>query len=206
MEEAPDYKSVTAQTKYWGKFVPQLGLAGNLDFEFRIYVLCCAPRKHGQPYTWYCGLHVASKVAKRLKTQFEQTSSAAHFCKENKPLWVEVVWPVVSRAAEAYVFAALTGKLPANALSLGRLGGWTQTHSEVNEFGRAVLERERRMLTSSCLRCGKTDHFARACKASVSQTASMVYNCGHCNATLRVTSQGTLATEVTRGRFRCKLD
>ena len=112
-----------------------------------------------------------------------------------------MIWPVANRAAEAYIFASLAGKLPSAALAAGRLGGWTQTCSEMNKLGRMAVERERRMVTNSCLTCGKAGHFARKCPAPSSDNY-MVYNCGHCNATLRITDQGRHTTQNNRGTKR----
>ena len=185
--------------------MPNLGLAGDLGVEFRVYVLRCAPRTSGSPYTWYCGVEHRSMLARRLRSHFDQTASAAHFCQVHKPLAVEVVWPVTSRAAEAYVFYALAEKLPACALAAGRLGGWTQTHSELNALGRVTLERARRMVTSSCLTCGKAGHFARDCSEEAPNNVA-VYPCGHCGATLRITDHGLHETVAKRGAKRPRCD
>ena len=201
MDRSPCHGSVTAQTKYWGKFVPLLGLVEDLDSEFRIYVLECESQAFGSPSTWYVGVEHRSQIARRVQTQFAQTPSAAHFCRVNKPKRIEVIWPARDRAAEAFVFYALVGKLPARALASGRLGGWTQTHTDVNQLGRVHLERERRMVTNSCLGCGKKGHFDRDCPASSSDNF-MVYNCGHCNAAVRISDQGKQTTQTTRGTKR----
>ena len=91
MDRSPCHGSVTAQTKYWGKFVPLLGLVEDLDSEFRIYVLECESQAFGSPSTWYVGVEHRSQIARRVQTQFAQTHSAAHFCRVNKPNRIEFV-------------------------------------------------------------------------------------------------------------------
>ena len=157
----------------------------------------------GSPYTWYCEVAHRSVVAKRLRAQFEQTATAAHFCQANKPLSIEVIWPVPHRAAEAYVFYSIAGKLPSGAIAAGRLGGWTQTHSVINRLGKVVLERERRMVGKCCLDCGKSGHFAKACLADGSDLF-MMYPCGHCGATLKINDQGRHTTTVHKGTKRLR--
>jgi len=203
MAQAPHYLTVTSKCKFWGKFLPNLGLEGNLDMEFRAYLLKCAPGELGRPFTWYGGIEEKNAIARRLRAAFEQKSTAALFCRVHKPLEVEVVWPVPSRAAEAYLFFAMAAKLPPNALAQGRLGGWTQTNADMNRLGRMLLERERRMVSNICLRCGVSGHYARECK-SKDAGLHMEYACGHCNATLSITDQGCCDTKVHRGTKRLR--
>ena len=119
---------VTAETKHWGRSVPMLDLSGDAQLPFRVYVLRCAPRHTGGPPTLYVGVEHRSHIARRVQSHFMQRG--AHFTMAHKPVDVAVVWPVASRAAEAYVFYALMESLPLCSVESGRLGGWTQTQSD----------------------------------------------------------------------------
>ena len=83
-DRSPCHGSVTAQTKYWGKFVPLLGkLVEDLDSVFRIYMLECESQDFASLSTWYVGVEHRSQIDRRLQTQFAQTPSAVHFQRRN---------------------------------------------------------------------------------------------------------------------------
>ena len=141
-----------------GEIRSAIALGGGCLFGFFFaYVLKCEPNYLGGPFYWYCGLAKRQSLAARLCAEFEQTKTAAQFCKDHKPLAIELVWPVAHEAAEGYIFDAIAARLSASALSAGRLGGWTQTDTRLSPCGKVTLERVRRMVTRSCLRCGEPE-------------------------------------------------
>ena len=187
----PTWDTVTEETAYRGPCMPKdLGLKGGPEelrsYETRVYVLRCQPRYENGPFTWYVGCAGKSKLSARLKTEILQNDSAADFCKQNKPVCIEFIWPAVSPAVEAYVYYALLERLGADAAAKGRIGGWTQTQATPDNFGKLVIERDRRMLVGCCLGCGGS-HKARSCK-TVPDTSPLT--CRHCNANLKVSSRG----------------
>ena len=154
----PAWHEVTRSTRCHGPGVPELGFRDGDDlaqlWEDRVYVLRCKAHYDGGPYTWYVGSAKRHKVAERLKAQFTQAETAADFCKQNQPIQLELLWPVPSEAAEAYVFYALVATRTPQAVGSGRVGGWTATQAAPDQFNRLMMERDRRMLTGSCLKCG----------------------------------------------------
>ena len=176
---------VTAETKHWGRSVPMLDVSGDAQLPFRVYVLCCAPRHTGGPPTLYVGVEHRSHIARRVQSHFMQRG--AHFTMAHKPVDVAVVWPVASRAAEAYVFYALMESLPLCSVESGRLGGWTQTQSDPSRLQTFVLQREWRMLTRRCLDCGRNtgQGMVSVChKLWHTRAAAVAAPCG-CGATAR---------------------
>ena len=167
-----------------------LGLRGGIEeckeFDTRVYVLRCKPRYENGPFTWYVGSARKRNLQARVRAEMQQTEAAADFCKRNKPLCIEFIWPVASPAAEAHVYYALLERLGAEAAAKGRVGGWTQTQAAPDRFAQLLIERDRRMLTGYCLGCGE-DHKVRRCK-NPPDTCPLL--CGHCRATLRITSRG----------------
>ena len=87
MAPAPHYATVTWKCKFWGKVLPNLGLDGNLDMEFRVYMLKCAPAELCRPFTWYVGIEEKSSIGRRLRAAFEQKSTAALFCRPSRWRW-----------------------------------------------------------------------------------------------------------------------
>ena len=73
-------------------------------------------------------------------------------------------------------------------MASGALGGWTQTS-----------ERERRMVTGSCLKCGSTEpgHQQRKCKA----VAFAWITCAHCDVQNRISDRGEVL-KAERGAVR----
>ncbi len=119
----------------------------------------------------------------------------------HKAMDVAVVWPVASRAAEAYVFYALMESLPLCSVESGRLGGWTQTQSDPSRLQTFMLQREWRMLTRRCLDCGSSQHWAGdgECVAK-----ALAYPCSNCGSTVRVRSNGEmLAAQPPRHGGSC---
>jgi predicted GIY-YIG superfamily endonuclease len=178
---------VTGETRYWGRSVPVLDLSGDVLLPFRVYVLRCAPRHAGGPPTLYVGVEHRSHIARRVQSHLAQ--QAAHFTLAHKPVDVAVVWPVASRAAEAYVFYALMESLPLCAVESGRLGGWTQTQSDPSRLQTFMLQREWRMLTRRCLDCGSSQHWAGAGQCV---PKALAYPCSSCGSTVRVRSNGEM--------------
>lgn len=178
---------VTAETKHWGRSVPMLDLSGDAQLPFRVYVLRCAPRHTGGPPTLYVGVEHRSHIARRVQSHFMQRG--AHFTMAHKPVDVAVVWPVASRAAEAYVFYALMESLPLCSVESGRLGGWTQTQSDPSRLQTFVLQREWRMLTRRCLDCGSSQHWAGDGQCV---PKALAYPCSSCGSTMRVRSNGEM--------------
>ena len=172
---------VSAETKHWGRCVPVLDLFGDVLLPFRVYVLRCAPRHAGGPSTLYVGVEHSSHIARRVQSHFAQR--AAHFTLAHKPMDVAVVWPVASRAAEAYVFYALMESLPLCSVESGRLGGWTQTQSDPSRLQTFMLQRDWRMLTRRCLDCGSPQHWAGD---SQCVPKALAYTCNSCGSTVRV--------------------
>ena len=109
-------EEVNARTIFPGNLVPDLGLKGDPEDEFCVYVLASGGK-------YYVGIEERRFLKQRLTKQFE--GRGAHWNKTHAPTGVAYVMPAPHRAAEAYVFFALLAKLPAR--SLERLGGWTQT-------------------------------------------------------------------------------
>jgi predicted GIY-YIG superfamily endonuclease len=178
---------VSAESKHWGRCVPMLDLSGDVHLPFRVYVLRCAPRHTGGPPTLYVGVEHRSHIARRVQSHFAQR--AAHFTLAHKPMGVAVVWPVASRAAEAYVFYALMESLPLCSVESGRLGGWTQTQSDPSRLQAFMLQREWRMLTRRCLDCGSSQHWSGD---SQCVPKALAYPCSSCGSTVRVRSNGEM--------------
>ena len=99
----------------------------------------------------------------------------------------------------------MAGKLPAAAIAARRLGGWTQPHIKLTQLSSILFERDRRMVTGVCLKCCGSGHFARDCVAP-SQDAMMMYNCGNCNAMIRLSDHGVHTTHVDHGARRLRDD
>ena len=150
----PTWDIVTESTIYHGPCMPKdLGLKGGPEelrnYDTGIYVLRCEPKYENGPFTWYVVAAWERILSARLKTEILQSDSAADFCKKNKPVCIEFIWPAASPAVEAYVYYALLERLGADAAAKGRVGGWTQTQAAPDKFAKLVIERE------NCERIGK---------------------------------------------------
>ena len=78
--EALGYDEIDANTCFWSKELPDLGLVQDLKLPFRIYVLACEPRMSGGPRTIYTGLSMEAQIACRIRSDFAQGPLAPHFC------------------------------------------------------------------------------------------------------------------------------
>jgi predicted GIY-YIG superfamily endonuclease len=170
-------EEVNARTVFPGNLVPDLGLRGDPEEQFRVYVL------QGSGEKYYCGVEERRFLKQRLTKQFE--GRGAKWNRTHPPDGIAFLMPVAHRAAEAYVFYALLAKLPAK--SLERLGGWTQTSVNPSPLVRLVAQESRRNVLGKCFTCGSGEHFADDC-ASAPQTCP--YPCKKCGETLRLTSRG----------------
>ena len=165
-----------ANTVFPGSLVPDLGLIGHRDDDFRVYVLASGDK-------YYVGVEEKRFLKRRLAKQAEQRG--AHWNKVYKADGVAYVMPVKSRAAEAYVYFALLAKLPGN--SVEKLGGWTQTITNLSPLSKLLCQEARRNVTGACFTCGSNNHFAYECK-SAPQVAH--YTCKHCHNVIAVTARG----------------
>ena len=125
----PDWKTLSWESGSHGPCVPKLGLGGGREalkaMDQRVYVLRCAPHREGAPFTWHVGKSRKSKVAERFRIDFSGGPNAPLFCQQNHPLHVELIWPVETAAAEAFVFHAMFEAKPVACIASGRLGEWT---------------------------------------------------------------------------------
>ena len=190
--ESPDFQCVDRNTCFWHSELPDLGLVLSRDLPFRIYALACEPSYVGGPKNVYCGIEHRSQIWRRVNTQEGQGELAAHYCQVHKPQWIMGIWPVATRAAEAYLFAALVANRGEEALGKGRLGGWTQTSAELSNVSKMMLWRERRMVASDCLDCGSNGHAAVECE----RVAYAFVTCKQCNAQNRLSDRGVMLSAV----------
>ena len=167
---------VDANTVFPGSLVPDLGLSGHPDDDYRVYVLASGDK-------YYVGAEERRFLRKRLLKQAEQRG--AHWNKVYKADGVAYVMPVEHRAAEAYVYYALLAQLPAN--SVEKLGGWTQTSTSLSPLAKLLCQEARRNVIGACFTCGSKEHFAYECKATP-QVA--LYPCKQCRDVIRVTARG----------------
>ena len=109
------------------------------------------------------------------------------------------VWPAANPAAEAFAFYALVGQRGEKVLASGALGGWTQTSIDLSKLAKLGFERERRMVTGSCLKCGSTEpgHQQRKCKA----VAFAWITCAYCDVQNRISDRGEVR-KAERGAVR----
>ena len=154
---------VAADKFYRTEFLKDFDLPLNLDYPYRVFVLRCQQaRILTAGFAFYVGIIDKDGVREHLEKYFYCLPESARFTRANKPLGVELLWPAQFRAAEAYLFAFVLGKLSEDAvLQHGRLGGWTQTHVAplpVATFN--SLQRDWRMVHDRCLDCGLAGHFA----------------------------------------------
>ena len=158
-----DWKDASVDKHHCTQFLSDFDLPLDLDLPCRVYVLrCVQARTLTGGFAYYVGSIDKEYLQDRLQKHCSGHADGARFTKENKPLGLELLWPARSRAAEAYLFNVLLGKLGEDAvLRHGRLGGWTQTH--VAPFPVANfnwLQREWRMVNDRCLDCGALGHFS----------------------------------------------
>ena len=132
-------------------FLPELGLEPDLAFPFRVYVLLCRA-DFNWPYSYYVGIAPRDEVVKRIGDHRQRRGAGfdADFTAANPPLSVLFLYPAATRAMESYVYSAIMTQLPENAITNGRLGGWTQTspRSSLTEETRRQAVREWRMVNN----------------------------------------------------------
>jgi predicted GIY-YIG superfamily endonuclease len=189
-----DPADVTDRTDFRGpdapRAFPDLGKWDACDY--RIYLLRCRSQILGGPFTLYAGCEHRSDLVKRLRRHFNGTG--ADYTQEYPPINVQLVLPCPTKAAEAYLFYALTESRPLAAVTSGRLGGWTQTRPKPSETCKLMLQDAWRMLKGACLCCGSQDgHVAKRCP-NKAKIATAPLTCGHCQATIRVTALGHVTT------------
>ena len=100
------------------------------------------------------------------------------------PKTIRLVYPAVSPAAEAYVFALILSTFPVG--SVHRLGGWTQTSETPSPLCRQQLEEQRRLLRGLCFNCGG-GHWSKDC---TSPSRGVEYACPACRQRILITSRG----------------
>ena len=181
-------EDVNVDTVHMGSVVPKLGLVSNADFEFRVYVLECAPLRGESEPTYYVGVQHKTKLEERLRKHM--TGNGADYTKAHKPQGVAFVMPAEHRAAEAYVYYALMSELPAK--SVQRLGGWTQTSVNPSPLVRLLGQEARRNMHGKCFKCGG-DHYAREC---IGAPEAAPYPCKTCGEVLRVTARAQTPAAV----------
>ena len=159
-----------------GTLVPDLGLAGDPNDEFRVYVLASGDK-------YYVGVEERRFLKQRLLKQIEQRG--AHWNKVYKADGVAYAMPVKNRTAEAYVYFALLAQLPSK--SIDKLGGWTQTSTNLSPLSKLLCQEARRNVTGACFTCGSSSHFSYECK-SAPQVAH--YVCRRCSHVIAVTARG----------------
>ena len=121
-------------------------------------------------------------VKKRLGQHF--SGKGAIFTKTHAPKMLHLVWPAVNTAVEGYVFLALLSTLPKG--NVHKLGGWTQTSTEVSPLNRMIYEQERRLMRGLCFNCGG-GHWASSCDRPLE---GVNYKCQSCSGNIVITSRG----------------
>ena len=105
------------------------------------------------------GVTTAKDVAKRMQQHFSLRAGAA-FTKAHRPLGIELLQPVLTSAAEAFVYYAMVQHLGLKCVLNRHLGGWTQTGVSLDGSAKAVAKRDFFMLAGKCLVCGKDNCLA----------------------------------------------
>lgn len=170
--------TITAQSAFSTRGMPDLGLDKNLEAEFRVYVLLCA-----DGYL-YVGLAHKSWVGRRIQAHFDGNGS--HFTQSFKPSKVCLVWPAQTRAVEAYVYFALLETVGEDRCK--RVGGWTQTSSKLSPLVHLQVKEARRGLEGTCFNCGG-NHYADKCPGRHQQLTCW-YPCKRCGEKMYLTSRG----------------
>jgi hypothetical protein len=100
---------------------------------------------------------------------------------------VVLVLPAKTRAAEAFVYAALVEmQTPQKKCELA--GGWTQTSPRPSPLCCLLIKETKRNLDRECFKCGG-DHFAQNCASKLLQPTCW-YPCKNCGEKLYLTSRG----------------
>ena len=173
-------EEVNAEFSFCDRSVPSLGLTNDASYPYRVYALQC------KNDCIYVGISSRQEIKRRIAGHFSG-AARCHYTEKNKPTSVLLVWPVVSLAAEAYVYYAFLSRMPAQRLN--DLGGWVQTSSRMSPLASMVHEESRRQLRGLCFNCGSNQHYARACKAPLH---GRTYKCPEagCGASILVSSRG----------------
>ena len=186
-------KDVDKDTPYFvGPYAPTLHLdEDNEEIEHAVYLLRCKPQITGGAFTWYVGLAPVCKLAVRMKQHLAGTAS--DFTAKNEPRFLEALYPAARKSVEAYAFFSMMESLPVEALNYGRLGGWTQTRPTPSQTSHLFLREQKRMLSDSCLACGKKDHFVKN-HPKEQWPDSVPLHCDNCHATIDLTALGRTRT------------
>ena len=174
---------VNASTVFPGSLVPDLGLTGQPDGEYRVYVLASGDK-------YYVGVEERRFLKQRLVKQAEQRG--AHWNKVYQADGVAYVMPAKNRAAEAYVYYALLAHVPAK--SIEKIGGWTQTSTSLSPLAKLLCQEARRNVSGACFICGSKEHFAYECKSS---PLVALYPCRQCHNVIKVTARGQTPAGTT---------
>lgn len=173
-----DWKAVTSETCFQSKQL-DLGLKEDLAFDFRVYGLRC------QGGAYYAGVEHKIWLTRRLADHFQGKGS--EFTMAHKPLDVVLVLPAKTRAAEAFVYAALV-EMQTSQKKCELVGGWTQTSPRPSPLCCLLIKETKRNLDRECFKCGG-DHFAKNCTSKLLQPTCW-YPCKNCGEKLYLTSRG----------------
>ena len=157
------------------KLIPDLGFVFRESYLFVMYVLACMGGRV------YVGIVHKKWIRSKLEGRF--AGSGSFFTRECHPTGILFVHP----AANVY-FALFAEYEPS---SVFRLGGWTQTGTQLSPLNSLMIERGHRLLNNKCFRCGSSSHRATKC---TSEPWGRGYKCGECRATVRIMSDGASAT------------
>ena len=188
MARPPRLQDITAKTPpYASECMPKLGLATNLDFDYRVYVMGCTPPPGCSGPYYYVGIEHATRVGDRCVQHDEQRGS--HFTKEHAPTKLHLLWPAANTAVEGYVYLALLSAMRQD--SVAKLGGWTQTSAEPSPLTEMMFKQQWRLMRQVCFNCGEKNHWATDCKKAL-QGVTYRHTCNFCSKVNRViiTSRG----------------
>ena len=189
---------VNARTPcFVGPFAPKLALETNPTCSDLVYILRCAPQITGGPFTWYTGRCSRKRLGARMREH--ESGTASNFTGQNKPLFLEGLYEAPNKAVEAYAFFALMEMRSMDAVTYGRLGGWTQTRAAPSQLCTMRLREEKRMLSDQCLACGSADHSVAKCTKKAS-SESVSVDCATCGSTVLINALGKNTSKPSEPR------